>query len=325
MSTQEGTIMKAAAIALALLLPSLAAAQAMRIEIHQISSLTPSDRQFLMGEKDAPSVVIGAELRIPGTPGDSRLPAVILVHGSGGIGANLDSWARELNGMGIATLILDSFTSRNIRNTLNDQSQLGRLAMLVDSYRALDLLSHDPRIDPTRIAIMGFSRGAAPALYTSLRRFQRLWGPPGVSFAAHLAFYAPCYATYIDDTNVGDQPVRLFHGTADDYVPIGPCRSYVARLKAAGKDVQLLEYPDAGHTFDSPRKAALTLPEAQTARNCLVEEKPLGQVVNSKTKRPWDWKDPCVEHGPTVAYQEKAHQQSIKDVKEFLTAALKLK
>jgi hypothetical protein len=34
---------------------------------------------------------------------------------------------------------------------------------------------------------------------SSLKRFQRMHGPAAFEFAAYLAFYAPCYAKYIDD------------------------------------------------------------------------------------------------------------------------------
>ena len=42
--------------------------------------------------------------------------------------------------MGVAAFLLDSFTGRGIVQTVTDQSQLGSLAMIVDAYRALDLL-----------------------------------------------------------------------------------------------------------------------------------------------------------------------------------------
>jgi dienelactone hydrolase len=265
---------------------------------------------------------VTGELRLPSATG--KVPAVILVHGSGGIGMNVDNWARELNGMGIATFILDGFTGRKIVETVSDQSRLGRLAMIIDAYRALELLSRHPRIDPSRIAIMGFSRGGTPALHGSFRRFQRMYLAPDVSFAAHIAFYASCNTKYVDDDAVDDRPIRLFHGTADTYVAIAPCRAYVARLKAAGADVQLTEYPDAGHSFDTPRSAPLTLTNAPTTRNCAFEELSGGQIVNSKSRRPFDWKDPCIETSPSVAYQEKAHQESVRAVREFLRATFKL-
>lgn len=300
-------------------------AQTARIEVHPLQTMTLTDKQFLTGAKDGTPAVIAGELRIP-RPGTDRLPAVVLVHGSGGVGANVDRWSQELNAIGVATFIVDSFTGRGIVNTSTNQAQLGQLAMISDAYRALELLSKHPRIDPTRIAIMGFSRGGRVALYASLKRFQRLHGPVGVEFAAYLPFYAPCTTTYIDDGEVSDRPIRLFHGASDDYVPVAPCRSYVERLRRGGKDVQLTEYPDAHHVFDSPAlKAPVFLPQAQTGRRCTLAEKPVGQIINSQTAQPFSLDDPCVERGATIAYNAQAHSEALKAVKDFLTIAFKLK
>jgi dienelactone hydrolase len=206
-------------IALAL---TLAHAQFLRIELHQVVSTTLTDQQFLTGVPEGVPVTLAGELRIP-RPGVDRLPAVILLHGSGGLSGGREAeWARELNGIGVATLMLDSFTGRGIVSTGENQAQLGRLAMIVDAYRALEVLSRHPRVDPGRIAVVGFSRGGQAALYASLKRFQRLHGPRGVQFAAYLPFYANCGTTFVDDGDVADRPIRLFHGAADDYVPVAP-------------------------------------------------------------------------------------------------------
>ena len=221
-------------------------------ELHAIPTLTLSDRDFLTGEKNGTSVTIAGSLRIPSS-GTDRLPAVILVHGSGGVGGNVDRWSQELNGIGLATFTIDSFTARGLQSTSANQALLGRLNMIFEFPTAPWPCS--PRIHasiPAKLVLMGFSRGGQATLYASLNRFQRMYGPEGTTFAAYLPFYTPCFTTYIDDADVSDKPIRLFHGAADDYVPVEPCRPYVERLRKAGKDVTLTEFPDAHHAFDNP-------------------------------------------------------------------------
>jgi dienelactone hydrolase len=301
-----------------------ATAQTMRLELYPLQTVTLTGEQFLTGAKDGKPATVSGELRIPRL-GTDRLPAVILVHGSGGVGANVDRWAQELTGIGVAAFVLDTFTGRGITNTVSDQSQLNSLAMMVDAYRALELLAKHPRIDPARIGLMGFSKGGVTALYASMKRFQRMHGPAGIEFAAYMPFYAPCYFRYIDDEDLSDKPIRLFHGVADDYVPIEPCRQYVERLQRAGKNVQLMEYPDAYHAFDAfTLKAPVHLPQAQTGRRCSWEERAAGQLVNRQTGQPFTLDDPCIERGATIAYNPQAHIEAIKTVKAFLVSTFKL-
>jgi len=111
---------------------------------------------------------------------------VVLVHGSAGAGAGEVQWSQELNQIGVATFLMDCFTGRGIVQTITDQSQLGHLAMIVDAYRALELLSKHAQIDASRIAVMGFSKGGFVALYSSMRRFQRVYGPASSEFAAYI-------------------------------------------------------------------------------------------------------------------------------------------
>src|SRR5262249_52730491 len=221
-----------------------------RLELRPVATITLSTQQFLTGDKNGRSAVLAGELRIP-KPGTDKIAAVILVHGSSGIGALHDRWVKEINDIGVATFLLDSFSGRGIVSTVNDQSQLDSLAMMVDAYRALGSLAEHPRIDPNRIAVMGFSKGAVAAVYSSNERFRKMYGPPNVDFAAHIGLYTPCNVTYRDDTTVTGKPIRLFHGIADDWVSIEPCRVYVGRLKNSGADAVLTEYPGAYHAYDA--------------------------------------------------------------------------
>jgi len=307
----------------ALLMAAPAAGQTARIEIHSFDTMTLTNKQFLTGAKDGTPVRISGELRLP--RGTARVPAVVLVHGSGGIGANDDQWAQELNGIGVAAFLVDSFTPRGIDQTVTDQSKLGNLAMIVDAYRALDLLSKHPRIDASRIAVMGFSRGGFVALYASMKRFQRMYGTEKVEFSAYIPFYAPCFTRYMEDGQVSDRPIRMFHGEADDWAPVGPCRDYVERLRRSGKDVQLTVYPEARHVFDNPLyPAVLNIPAAQNSKNCPREEREGGVIINLETGQPFGYKDACVSLGATVGYNAQARTEAVKAVKEFLKSTWRL-
>jgi dienelactone hydrolase len=291
-----------------------------RIEIYPLDTLTLSDQQFLTGAKDGESARIAAELRLPlGTAlAPAMVPAVVLIHGSGGITANVDGWAQELNAIGIAALIVDSFTGRGITQTITDQSQLSSFSMVVDAYRALDLLSRHPRIASQKIAVMGFSKGGFAALYSSMRRFQKLWAPPNLEFGAYVAFYTRCDTPLLQDEDVSDYPIRLFHGAADDYVPVAPTRQYAERLQRAGKNVQIEVYEGARHVFDNPLYPAIVpLPDAQVLSDCRAENEQ-GNIVNLDTGKIFSWSDSCVTRGATVGYHQPAREQAIKSVTGFL-------
>jgi dienelactone hydrolase len=296
---------------------------AARVELHAIPSLTLSDQQFLAGDANGKAVTVTGEFRI--AQGAGKLPVVILIHGSGGMGPNVESWARDLNAVGISTFALDGFTGRGLTSVNTDQALLGRLAFTLDAYRVLDMLAKHPRVDPARIVLMGFSRGGQGVLFASLQRFHQMWNKSGAGFAAYIPFYPDCSTTYLSDTEV-DRPIRIFHGTPDDYNPVASCKRYVERLRAAGRDVQLTEYPNAQHGFDNPlgTPAPLTAKGAQTVRSCRIAEEPAGILINAVSKQPFTYRDPCVETDPHVNYDAEATRAAHIAVKDFLRTTFKM-
>lgn len=312
------------------LLPALASAEpvssdmAARTELLAIDTLSLSDAQFLSGDSNAKTVTTTGLFRI--ASGAGRLPVVVLQHGSGGMGGNIEMWTRELNAIGVSTFALDGFTGRGLTSVNTNQAALGRLNFILDIYRALDVLAKHPRVDSQRIVLMGFSRGGQAALYASLKRFHKMWNKSGVEFAAYIPFYPDCATTFISDTDVVDRPIHIFGGALDDYNPIALCGPYAERLKAAGHDVQLTEYATAPHAFDNPLGPipAAVVANAQTVRHCVILEEPAGLLINASTRQAFNYKDPCVELNPHVGYDAAAAEAAKVSVKEFLKAAFKL-
>lgn len=297
---------------------------AARTELHAIDTLTLSDAQFLKGDPGGKATTLTGELRI--ASGSGRLPLVMLQHGSGGMAANVEMWTRELNAMGISTFALDGFTGRGLTSVNTNQALLGRLNFILDNYRALEILAKHPRVDSQRIVLMGFSRGGQAALYASLKRFNAIWNKSDAEFAGYILFFPDCATTFVSDADVGDRPIRIFGGGQDDYNPVALCKSYVDRLQAAGKNVQLTVYPTASHAFDNPLGSVppAEVKGGQTVRHCSIREEPEGTLINASTREPFSYKDPCVELNPHVGYDAAATDAAKKLVKEFSSAVFKL-
>src|ERR1043165_1875294 len=185
-----------------------------RMEMIPIASTTLTTQQILAGETSGKPAGIAGQLRIP-KAGTDKLPAIILVHGSGGLSALADQWAKNLNSIGLAVLVLASFAGRNITSTVTDQSQLDHLAMMVDAYRALDVLAQHPRIDPARVAVIGFSKGAVASVYSATQRFRKQFGAP-TDCAPQCGLYTRRTLPTRGADKVPAKPIRLNHGIPDD-------------------------------------------------------------------------------------------------------------
>lgn len=268
------------------------------------------------------SVAVNGTLALPS--GSGRVPAVVLTHGCSGVTPAQTGWADQLNQMGIATLVLDGFTGRGIQEICTGRFTVNTASLIVDAYRARDLLATHPRNDPSRIALMGFSFGGRTAVWASLTRFQQLYGAAPQPFTAYLVFYpTSCYITLAHEEQVSG-PIRTFHGDADDWTPIVPCRQYVERMRRAGRDVALFEYPGAHHGFDNPRlPALLSWPEAISPRNCAFVERE-GKILDPTTGRVAGVGSSCFSRGIHAGYSAEAHRRAVQDVRTFLAAVFRL-
>jgi dienelactone hydrolase len=296
-----------------------------RIELRSFRSLTLTDQQFLTGDKNGSPVTITGELRLPQGP-TGPVPAVIILHGAGGLVASNELWSRILNAMGVATFAIDSHSGRNLDNISANQGALGFYAYTLDAYRAQELLAAHPRLDPDRIALMGTSRGGRGALYASLKRFRDMWAS-GRDFAAYIPLYAACESpSVIGEEDVSDHPIHQFHGGSDDVVSIAPCRTFYERLRAKGKDAQLTEFPNVWHLFDNPavRPGPLAV-KIQSLGACSVREENPGVLINTATRQAFTWSDACVETNTHVGYDEAAMLATHAAVRDLLRTVFNLK
>jgi dienelactone hydrolase len=181
------------------------------------------------------------------------VPAVVVLHGSGGVDGRGEYHAEALHRQGMATLEIDMWTPRGFKG--GPQSRPKRLRETYpDAFGALLFLAQQPEIDPQRIGIMGFAWGGGLALATASTNLLQEFTGGKARFAAHAPFYPACWSFLrtAADFRMSGAPVRIFVGDRDDYDAPDACQHLVDRLPAASKSVVTLTvYPDAYHGWDS--------------------------------------------------------------------------
>jgi dienelactone hydrolase len=301
-----------------------------RLELHTLTTLTLTSAQVRAGQQDgAPATTIAGELRLPF--GDAaRFPAVLLLHGDAGALASQAVWADELNALGIAVFALDSFTARGAVATgaslATMPDSVGATSRVVDAERALALLAAHPRIDPARIAVMGFSSGGRTAMLLAQTRFASGFGRPGIGFAAYVALYPDCNVRLLGDTRVEPGPQRVFIGEADVLTDAAACVRYVERMKKAGVDAAITTYPGAHHAFDSRMGPTLVrIPGVPISARCNLDETAAGRIVNVDTGRELDDGDACMTRGLVAGYDAGADAAARDAVKALFVERFGLK
>ena len=228
-----------------------------------------------------PPASLPAVLRLP--PGEGRVPAVIVVHGTGGVQAGrVSGISQMLTRAGFATLETDSWTPRNVDPVLNRGQRPGTLAALPDIYGALRFLAAHPRVQPDRIGITGLSWGAILAMRTAREAVQQAYAGTGPRFAAFVAFYPGCA--------LWDPVEGVTAGEFDEGWPTGPLLILAAGrddydLRAGGADcsafleaipggpptrASLHIYPNATHGWDVGAPASAWDPAARNLRGGTV-------------------------------------------------------
>ncbi len=192
-------------------------------------------------------------LFLPDARGVAPVPAVILLHGSGGIlGPREPTYARQFAAMGWATLVIDVFGSRVEPGTRFTERLLNvtEAMFLADAYAGLRFLDEHPAVDGERVALVGFSYGGMAATYAVHDVVARAFAPEGPRFRAHAAYYAPCIARFEDVTTTG-APFAMLYGTADEIVDPARCAEVLEDIASGGSPVLVEAFEGAAHQWDA--------------------------------------------------------------------------
>ena len=284
-------------------------------------SVTPTGFTQLAKRQATQKTVIFGTLRVPKKV-TSAVPAMVIAHGSAGVAERESWWADHLNDIGVASLIVDSFTPRHIRDTASDQTQLSTAANVADAFTALKLLATHPQVDRQRIGVIGFSKGGQVALWTEFEAYRRAIIEDQTKFAVHVPLYPPCNGWQVTE-RLTRGPILMLLGGRDDLTPAAPCREYSRWFKSKGVDVSVIVYENAYHDFDL-LQPPVRAKNVVTGRNCnvlfdldrfAVTIRATGEDI---TRSFAGYERGCLERGAMFGGDSEARKKSPEDVKAFL-------
>lgn len=113
-------------------------------------------------------IVLAADLHLPPSSDSNPVPAVVLVHGSGSSDRNnpwTAAWAEALVARGIGVLHPDK---RGCGESGGDWREANFTDLAQDAIAAVEFLRTQPRVDPARIGVIGFSQGGHVAPLVAL-------------------------------------------------------------------------------------------------------------------------------------------------------------
>jgi dienelactone hydrolase len=218
-------------------------------KIHFTSTNSASFKEILAaGGRSKPTDISGT-LSIPKNI-SAKVPAVIILHGAGGVDDFYFEMADRLNEMGIAAFVVDSFENRGILMGIAVLKKLfhSYSIRIADTYAALKLLSTHPKIDRGRIAVMGFSHGARVALFVAAENIRRSFIEDDLQFAASIAYYPGCFPQF-ENIRFTKAPILMLLAERDNICPVSACLDYARRMQESGVDVKTVVYKGAHHQF----------------------------------------------------------------------------
>jgi dienelactone hydrolase len=136
---------------------------------------------------DGNPIILTGKLTKP--KGEGPFPALVLLHGSGGVKARRDAdWVKRLTNWGYVSLQVDSFGPRgvSVSEILKNSFKVPHYTRAKDAHGARHYLSRLPFVDRNRIAVMGWSHGGLSTIVSVIDAYG------GDSFKAAIAFYPYC-------------------------------------------------------------------------------------------------------------------------------------
>jgi dienelactone hydrolase len=251
--------------------------------------------------------------------------AIVLVHGSGGWSDFREGhYGRAFSAAGFAVLAIDTFGPRGITQTVDNQALITPMQMTRDAFAARRFLLSQG-LSAERMAVMGFSKGGAVALFAADRNFL----PAETErFAVSIPFYPGCAPRPLVPKPAS--VVYMALGEKDNYTGVAPCQAHAADYAKAGGKVTVKIYPDAAHGFDGDpaRTGMFVMRFAENYSDCFytIDEdgrlgyagKKYGTYDDGLEELRAELQKTCMKKGAAVWTNPTQKEAATRDVIDFL-------
>lgn len=181
--------------------------------------------------------------------GQDRRPGVLVVHEWYGHNDYVRKRAEQIARMGYVAFALDMYGKGVVAKDAKEAGALAgkykgnRALMRARAGAGLDLLRGDRRVDPKRIAAIGYCFGGTTVL--ELAR-------SGADLAGVVSFHGGLDTPDPGDARKIRAKVLVLHGGDDPYVPPKEVAAFQEEMRNGGVDWQFVSYGGAVHSFTNP-------------------------------------------------------------------------
>lgn len=189
--------------------------------------------------------------------GDDQRPGVLVCHEGPGLDDHAKGRAERLAGeLGVVAFALDYHgggkplpreeVMARLGPMMGDPSRIRRLGRA-----GLDLLLGEPRVDPARVAAIGYCFGGTMAL--ELAR-------DGAALAAVVGFHSGLATVAPAAPGAVTARILVCIGVNDPIIPPEQRAAFELEMNVAGADWQMNLYSNAAHSFTNPAASAAGMP-----------------------------------------------------------------
>ncbi len=178
-----------------------------------------------------------------------KRPGVLVVHEWWGLNDFAKEIAEKLAGLGYVALAADIYGNGRIAN---DREEAGKLAgalrgnppvLRARAQAALKALADNPRMDPNRLAAIGFCFGGTTVLELAYS---------GADLAGVVSFHGGLPKASPDDVKRLKAAILVLHGADDSGVSAADLNAFEQAMRQARADWQMVLFGGAVHGFTNP-------------------------------------------------------------------------